>query len=354
MGINGKPKILCASLLAAFGSLSANSSTPRFGVNIGKLTRTQDGPILAYYNYWKYPVGRFYYTLYTDTTMEKVILKSKEYTLKMNDESTPWYFRGSIPKQYYNTLDHFYLVCRFETREDRPFAITAFAVQTKLNVNTTLGEEISLVNPTPNTTYKTKRLYGTVESQEYLAIKSDTYYIGEWKKDIANGLLHSINLPSCIVGYSDAIDSNIDMGGNAVLYVYTDPSTWNIGSLSMEQGQLIRTIPLNVNYVGGTVISGRYFRMYAPSLAESYIVDRYNLKMYPKSSGKSGSNYFTSTDLFIPIRNKKESKTWRFGLHWFNLSEFGDTINMDFSINVSSNFFGNCDDSRYCIGLGNP
>ena len=350
MAIKDKPKILCASLLAAFGCLSAGANSPRYGVAIGKLSNESDSPLQAVYSYQAYPLGKFYYTIYEDQSKSKTVYRSSDYSFSILNVTNPWTLNTSIPLNYIKDRS-FFLEAMFEVRENTWIASNYVTFRVNLRVDSPLEGQKTFKNPTPNTEYKIERTYAS-SANGYTSIRNDSYYVGEWKKDITNGLYHAINLPSCQIGYADALGSNIEMGGNAALYIYTDPMSWNIGTTTMINGQLVRTIPLQVNYIGQKTINGRVYRMHAPSLTRSYTVDRYNLKMYSSSYGRVGSNYFTSTDLFVPMRNKKESNTWRFGINWFGLSEFGDRFEMDFSLNLASNLFGNCDDALYCVGLG--
>lgn len=351
MALRHKGRILLITAISSFGCLSATVITSRkVEAVFGKAVVNRDVPFHLEYFDTDYPVVEFHYRLYHDQTKEDLLYISDTESFHLKNYDSRWTYDGSVSKDYTKAGSSFYFVGYFYAREDKfwlpvsnNFQITAWIHDLEGSVKKT--------NPTPNTVVDVNRV-GCKITNGALSIGHDAYYVGDWTIDTSGNLYHGINLSSALLGYCDAFGEKA-MTGLAFLRVYTNPREWNIGELIMANGEFYRNIPLEFAKVSEKTVSGRKFRLYAPSLGATYAVHRSTLKMYSISDSTRGAEYFQSNDLFIPIRNGWEKSTWKFRLSWINLNEFEDEFNFDFNIKVDSRLFGNCAVSEYCVGLGN-
>lgn len=105
------------------------------------------------------------------------------------------------------------------------------------------------------------------------------------------------------------------------------------------------SIPLEVSCVK----SGDAYR-YKVTLAEEYSYSRIDLKAYKEPPLKEP--YFPSKAFFLPLREKHDSRLYRFQIVLDDVGAFGETLVINMSASSTRSFFGNCFDSEYCVVAG--
>ena len=103
------------------------------------------------------------------------------------------------------------------------------------------------------------------------------------------------------------------------------------------------TIPLSVDCLD---LGGGTYR-YKVTLAEEYAYSRIDLKAYKETPFKEP--YFRSKAFYLPLREKHDSRLYRFQIVLDEAGAFGETLVMNMSASSARSFFGNCLDSEYCV-----
>ena len=334
---------------AALGCLSAASTNvipPGLSMKLGPFFWGESIPIHWEYKNTTNPNFDLQFTLYDSSSMRQTLYQTNLTSGRAYD--TRYKGNYSIPFDVCYGYDRPYLVMTMHYWTD-----ALFASKTTLNMRYTIEEfasTTSIVSPGPGQVVSTGRYMIVVEDQTSKRYE-DTYYFHTYSESQVGGTYHGIRLDTFQIAYYGPVTPPNESGIGASLYVYTHPEDYRIGNLISSSSSSYCEIPLNVKKTYSyTNPNGELYEFFGAEAKYDYKVSRLDYSMHAPSESVTGA--FLSRDIFLRSKTKYVGDTYRFRLRFYNLTERGDSVSIDFRVSKNGTQFGACSDSDYCIVLG--
>ena len=346
-----KRKALPLIFFSALGCIGADAIPKDVDFYCGQFLYNRPLEYKVDYHEAEYPKFIFSWSVYKDEGKTELVSSCDPqfYTATPTETGNSYILEGSISNNVVLNLTSYYVEFIVRMSKGSYYDLTTKTYRVNIYSGQLSGPSIAIKSPVKGEIYSTSRYYGEMKAG-ILKTDVDSYYFANLPSGPSD--YHGLQLGEFRFGYHDSRGDK-SFTGLGELYIYTNPSDWNIGQLGVQNGKLYRKVPVTINYTYTIKKSGISFRMYRILLDREYAVDRYDAKMYPSiKQREDGERYLLTKDLFIPVRTGHDAQTYSFKLHLFNLSSYGDTIDYEFTAARSGSFFGSCTDAEYCVGLG--